>query len=706
VLTVSVWLAFKALQFWLDLPPDDYSYNTIPGLANKLFNRGFVPYGIMGTMFFALARLRSIHRSKLGTDEAAAGSIAADHPANEKVRETTETMTASQWQAWLDAQYRATLPGAGGADKVGDPGATGFYASCRSKLVARQSPDRDIRVVSAMRDEILAAEEDDLARSMVPVRWCENTLPVLGFLGTVIGMGTAIGAMGTTIRSIARNRLLAPDDFASAFDGMMIAFDTTFLGLIGLLVVSLYHTTLRRKLSAGLAGTREFTDIVIDRLKNEAVVDELGAILVENHLTRDLSASTRSLALHAIAQGDDPTLRAIRKALLAPVVEFEELGGLADRLRDHVTGEVDNGEWEIDALGFPVSRDSWGCAALTVRDRKGTKHFILTFDLEATTLVPLAPASQLVELFPGHHPGVLLGREASGETVLLERRAESDAPYVRRPLESVGGQRARQSHAIRIEQVIHVLLVDDADVAVVLDRGAETLLDRGAETLAAQAFAVRVGGQRPDPLEPIPLPRGYEWTDWATHPASATLLAVGKAKKGGGWKVLILRVGRRSGRLELTDEFRKEIPLSGVEPRRIVALSGDEFLVLDTAGNLHYRHPHFKGFRPVRDAADAGWRPADHADSRIWPGRNGWIAVRRADKLEMWQVGYPGVLRRYDGEPVDFGDAGDGRSDAMARVAAQGEYLVTVARTNGRGPRKLQTIGGWRFPQTAMDSFS
>jgi hypothetical protein len=42
----------------------------------------------------------------------------------------------------------------------------------------------------------------------------------------------------------------------------------------------------------------------------------------------------------------------------------------------------------------------------------------------------------------------------------------------------------------------------------------------------------------------------------------------------------------------------------------------------------------------------------------------------------------------------------------MAKVAAQGDYLVTVARTNGRSREKLQTIGGWRFPQTAMDSFS
>jgi hypothetical protein len=363
-----------------------------------------------------------------------------------------------------------------------------------------------------------------------------------------------------------------------------------------------------------------------------------------------------------------------------------------------VTAELHTGEWEIDALGFPVSPDSWGCAALTVRDRKGTRHFILTFDLEATTLLPLAPVSQVVELYPSHHPGVLLGREASGETVVLERRAESDPRYDRRPLESMGGQRAREGHAIRTEHVIQVLLVGDADVAVVLDRS--------AETLAAQAFAVRVGGQRPDALEPKSLPPGYEWTHWAGHPASATLLAVGKAKKGGGWKVLILRIGQRNGRLELTDEFRKEIPLRSVEPRRVVALSDDEFLVLDTVGNLHYRHPHFRGFRPVRDAADAGWRPADHTDSRIWPGRNGWMAVRRADRLEMWQVQYPGVLRRYDGDPVDFGDAGDGRSDAMAKVAAQGDYLVTVARTNGRSREKLQTIGGWRFPQTAMDSFS
>jgi biopolymer transport protein ExbB/TolQ len=67
---------------------------------------------------------------------------------------------------------------------------------------------------------------------LAPLRVGVTVFPMLGFLGTVIGLSAAIAELPSAVKD---NTKLQP-----VLDSLYVAFDTTFLGLIGALACILF----------------------------------------------------------------------------------------------------------------------------------------------------------------------------------------------------------------------------------------------------------------------------------------------------------------------------------------------------------------------------------------------------------------------------------------------------------------------------------
>ncbi len=71
-------------------------------------------------------------------------------------------------------------------------------------------------------------------------------IPVLGFIGTVLGLGSAIGEFGVTIQ-LADDVDKLKNSLTDVTGGLSTAFDTTLLGLVASIVVQMVMTFRKRQ---------------------------------------------------------------------------------------------------------------------------------------------------------------------------------------------------------------------------------------------------------------------------------------------------------------------------------------------------------------------------------------------------------------------------------------------------------------------------
>ena len=93
-----------------------------------------------------------------------------------------------------------------------------------------------------------AQQEDEVATGLLPAQICEWILPLIGFLGTVYGLHLAIPPLkegvGLMMKALSvggmeslQLRELAMEMFGAGFNGLKVAFDTTMVGLVGVMFV-------------------------------------------------------------------------------------------------------------------------------------------------------------------------------------------------------------------------------------------------------------------------------------------------------------------------------------------------------------------------------------------------------------------------------------------------------------------------------------
>lgn len=129
---------------------------------------------------------------------------------------------------------------------------------------------RNVGNVSDVSEMLRAQAENDESQAdssygvLSGIVW---VIPILGFIGTVIGLSGAIGGFGQVLNSDANVSSLKTS-LAPVTANLGVAFDTTFVALVLAMVIQLVMTILRKKEEQFLDECRDYAHVnVISRLK-------------------------------------------------------------------------------------------------------------------------------------------------------------------------------------------------------------------------------------------------------------------------------------------------------------------------------------------------------------------------------------------------------------------------------------------------------
>jgi len=100
-------------------------------------------------------------------------------------------------------------------------------------------------------------DEDHMESSYSLVRGFIWAIPVLGFIGTVLGLSQAIGRFGGVLRYDAALAGLK-DALKEVTAGLSVAFDTTLIALVAALAIQLFLTALKRREEAFLDDCKDY----------------------------------------------------------------------------------------------------------------------------------------------------------------------------------------------------------------------------------------------------------------------------------------------------------------------------------------------------------------------------------------------------------------------------------------------------------------
>lgn len=101
------------------------------------------------------------------------------------------------------------------------------------------------------------ADADELESSYAMVRAFVWAIPILGFIGTVVGIGQAIGGFASSLRS-AEDLATIKSTLGHVVSGLAFAFDTTFLGLVVSVIVMFPMNLMHRAEQVFLAARDEY----------------------------------------------------------------------------------------------------------------------------------------------------------------------------------------------------------------------------------------------------------------------------------------------------------------------------------------------------------------------------------------------------------------------------------------------------------------
>lgn len=150
-----------------------------------------------------------------------------------------------------------------------------FLLRRRAMLEKKYKQTGIVDTVRAENETLSAIDESEATLCLMPVQVGEWIMPILGFIGTVLGISMAIGSLQMGIRKVfAEGQLTADalDSFNAGFSGLGVAFDTTFLGLVGLTIAGLLAFVIRRRALAAIHAIDTRCDEWILNLKDTSVV--------------------------------------------------------------------------------------------------------------------------------------------------------------------------------------------------------------------------------------------------------------------------------------------------------------------------------------------------------------------------------------------------------------------------------------------------
>lgn len=697
VVRAVIWASMLLYFFWWmhtkwlpPMPPDDQisGFFNLPALRFKFFMSGPVPYAISLTFLIGLQYLVQIVWRILRPL-----SILFNFAnlVDLEVRQVAKGNDLGQLRDKLIKQGRA--------------GQLGYYGKRFSILLIRWERDKDIGAVSALKNEVLESDEEDVAIAFTAISWVEWTLPLLGFFGTVIGIGGAISSVQKGVSLLFAQEKLNPEVLAlfnEGFKGLALAFDTTFQGLLFLIIVGGLHFMLRKSLASSLAMARvEFAEFVakwagaggeppIINVHNfsiqmemlEVRMDQLqDAIEVSDRRAIEFREDVRSTVERVVAES--PNLEWVRKVLFVPVVEFSEVWlNLAKQVVAIISTKVGHKNWSFTALSVSAFSSHGFVAAIEDQNKPDTFWLFLSdLDAEADSEQNSKSVGEIIQTNLKIKDVYFASTLTNQQLLVTTQTGELRLVSTQFPL-----QDELITSGLHVEDSIFPVTIE-AKSLVLIVRRKHSGFDISCSDFASDGDTIcHLSGNTNSAL-------------WAFDPQSAKMLAA--IKKEGRWHLHILQFSpphppakedqathQLQPKLVCPPNQQNERSLPAkLHPRQLFTLSADEILILDEEGNLHY----WNKTRPVPiKLKHASW-PLD-PKSKVLVGADGWIAVAAHGHLTMWRIQRGGHLYPYEKLPKGLAISG---IDVDSLVATgDGSYLL------GKGERLISI---WEFPRYAID---
>ncbi len=243
---------------------DDTSLNPFQVFQQRLFHRGTIPFFILWAFFIGLHLLWQIYRRQYRFIK----NSRKDQ--QELIKTALQPGIDRRRLDEIDQEVRekveALFPLSGNPDgRKGAQNVKGFYEKKFVKLFAMRRNNL-IDYIRDFKNEWLANDEGNIAVAFTPVRFSEWSLPLLGFLGTVLGIATSITKMKGGVELLFEAGQFTSDIqifFNEGFINLALAFDTTFLGLFFLIILGSLHYLLKNAIAKELSFANDlFTHVV------------------------------------------------------------------------------------------------------------------------------------------------------------------------------------------------------------------------------------------------------------------------------------------------------------------------------------------------------------------------------------------------------------------------------------------------------------
>ncbi|HEX5103424.1 MAG TPA: MotA/TolQ/ExbB proton channel family protein [Pirellulaceae bacterium] len=645
------------------------NYEWLARPRRMLLESGWVPYGIIWWCLFGLQYLSQIFFRRLAP------------LANAATLEQDVIQTARRDGLQSQDTHRILV------DRTRD-GRRGYFTDRFLRLFNLYQTSFDLAAVQRLRDEILENDEHTHQLGFSAVRCSEWAMPLFGFLGTVIGIGQAIGSLDQGMDFDPAGHLTTkPALIKQSFEGMALAFETTLEGLIGLLLVGTIHAFLRKRLEQQLARAQPYFTETIEKTENRparVVVEELTVLNLDMGLLRSemeqLREDLHERHLHhreieAMVEtviDQDPRFQPIKEILFSPIVEFESaFAGVSTDLEKFIQGKVGKVPWSfLAASAAPVG--NWSAALVEYGNQTGLCFFNV---LEPGALEWVALGGQRFDRLQMCSESAALLRESQQGMLHRIERTQGIPQSIRR---------LQQANDLALPY-----LHDGQALGAVLAN-----LDPTQPSVEYFSLNGVAGTQK----AAVPTGGGAAWRHAALAPSGAALvLAEQQPAKGSDCSLLHMpwqppqaskdKNKPASGPAPLPGQSNR-IVLSGIKGlRQTLWISDSELLLLDDTGKVWLFD--LSRETPVLLEHER-WKPA--ADTVLIAGHNRWFARHAGGHLSMWKVWRTGRLHDYSsGTPLHVAKF----AASHAGTLQEGRLLWSAVG---------QRLAVWRFPEYQSDS--
>ncbi|MGH0033100.1 MAG: MotA/TolQ/ExbB proton channel family protein [Myxococcota bacterium] len=215
--------------------------------------RGWVPYGIAYLSFWAGVLLVEKFRRFSRQREALAFDLLPAH-----IGERVTPDNAARFVAHLHE-----LP---------ERASRGLLVQRIERALQHFQARRDAREVVSSLESQAQTDADSVDSSYTMVRVFIWAVPILGFIGTVLGIGAAVGGFSDSVGSAVDLEVMK-NSIGSVTGGLSVAFDTTLLALVMSILIMFPASSLQKWEEGFLADVEDYCDEHLVRRLEDAHAD-------------------------------------------------------------------------------------------------------------------------------------------------------------------------------------------------------------------------------------------------------------------------------------------------------------------------------------------------------------------------------------------------------------------------------------------------